>query len=125
MRRFVEKEAVLVEWEYDEEEAMKYRTWYHGTSDIFRMTRILPAVETGILREDWRKKLTDKVFFTDSEGSARRFARKAAAKYGGNPVVYVVKPEGEIIHVNTNEYVAESASIEGVLRNGRKEILAK
>lgn len=41
-------------------------SFYHGTTDLFEMSMLLPAIETGNLREDWRKKLTDKVFFTDS-----------------------------------------------------------
>lgn len=41
-------------------------TFYHGTSDALDISCILPAAETGFLREDWRKKLTDKVFLTDS-----------------------------------------------------------
>ncbi len=85
--------------------------YYHGTSDVFDMKEILPAIETGNLREDWRKKLTNKVFFTDSLLSAEKFAKKAAMKYGGNPVVYEVKPVGDVWHVNTNEYVADKARI--------------
>lgn len=30
-------------------------TFYHGTSDALDISCILPAAETGFLREDWRK----------------------------------------------------------------------
>jgi len=36
--------------------------FYHGTSDIFDIQELRPAIETGNLREEWRKKLTNKVF---------------------------------------------------------------
>lgn len=86
-------------------------TFYHGTSNIFSISEILPAIETGNLRESWRKKLTNKAFFTDSLYSAIRYARKACEKYGGQPIVYKVKPRGVIWHIRTNEYVADSAEI--------------
>ena len=57
--------------------------------------------------------LTNKVFFTNSLLSAEKFAKKAALKYGGNPVVYEVNPVGDVWHVNTNEYVADRAKIVG------------
>lgn len=88
-------------------------TYYHGTTDVFEINELLPAIETGNLREEWRKKLTNKVFFTNSLLSAEKFAKKAALKYGGNPVVYEVSPVGDIWHVNTNEYVADRAKIVG------------
>jgi len=87
--------------------------FYHGTSDVFDIKELLPAIETGNLREEWRKKLTNKVFFTNSLLSAEVFAKKAVQKYGGNPVVYKVRPIGDVWHVNTNEYVADRAKILG------------
>ena len=86
-------------------------SFYHGTSDIFNITELKPAIETGNLREEWRKKLIDKVFFTNSLLSAEMFAKKASKKYGGNPIIYEVKPIGDIWHINTNEYVADRADI--------------
>lgn len=71
---------------------------------------ILPAIETGILRESWRKKLIDKVFFTNSPLSAIKFAKKA----GGEPVVYMVKPCSSYYNNNTNEYIADKIIITGV-----------
>ena len=87
---------------------MKY---YHGTSDIFDIETIEPPILTGVLREDWRNKLINKVFFTTSKMSAYKFAKKAVEKYGGNPIVYEVTPVGDIWHLNTNEYVADRAII--------------
>ena len=99
--------------DYEEEYEEDYSTYtfYHGTSDALKITNLLPPCEPGILREDWRKDLVNKVFFTDSLYSARKFAKKACAKFGGNPIVYVIQPTGDIWHVNTNEYVADSATI--------------
>ena len=57
------------------------KTFYHGTSDILPIKNILlPANQTGNLREDWRKKLTNKVFFTDSLMSAQKYAKKSTKK---------------------------------------------
>lgn len=86
--------------------------YYHGTSTSLNIKdKILPPIETGNLREEWRGKHTNKVFFTPSLMSARKFAKKATIKYGGESIVYEVEPIGDIWHVNTNEYVADSAEI--------------
>ena len=85
--------------------------FYHGTTDAFKINTIKPAQETNNLREEWRKKLTNKVFFTPSLMSAQKYAKKATQKYGGNPIVYIVKPIGDVWHINTNEYVADRAKI--------------
>ena len=95
----------------DYEEDYSNYTFYHGTSDALKISNLLPPCETCILREDWRKDLVNKVFFTDSLYSARKFAKKACTKFGGNPIEYVVQPTGDIWHVNTNEYVADSTAI--------------
>ena len=84
---------------------------YHGTTDIFKIKKLLPPIITGQLREDWRKKYKDKVFITPSIMSAEKFAYKAVQKYGGNGIVYEVKPHGQVIHINTNEYICDKATI--------------
>lgn len=92
--------------------------FYHGTTTLFNLGKgdiLRPAIETGILREEWRKKLTDKVFFTPSLLSATKFAKKAAAKYGGDPVVFEVKPLSQYYNINTNEYIADKALIAGMV----------
>ena len=61
--------------------------------------------------KEGRKKNVDKVYFTDSLLSAQKYAVKAAEKYGGTPVVYEVKPVGEYINCNTNEYIADKARV--------------
>lgn len=96
--------------EYEKEDFSQL-TFYHGTSDIFEVKEILPSSETFNLREDWRKKYQDKVFLITSLLSAKQYAKKAASKFGGNPIVYEVKPNGDIWHTHTNEYVADSAEI--------------
>ena len=66
-------------------------TFYHGTS-IQGLRKILPPTETSILREDFRKKFLDCVFVTPLKKSAEMYAKKCAAKLGGTPVVYEVRP---------------------------------
>ena len=88
--------------------------FYHGTTTAFNLMKgdiLLPAIITGNLREDWRKKYIDKVFFTNSLLSAEKFAKKAANKYGGEPTVFIVKPKPPYYHINTNEFIADRAII--------------
>ena len=90
------------------------KTFYHGTSDIFDIKKlILPPMQTNILREDWRKKYLDKVFFTTSLLSAKRYAKKACKRYGGSPVIYIVKPIGQYFNRIDSEYIADKAVVIG------------
>lgn len=92
------------------------RTFYHGTSDVFDIREvILPPLQTDNLREDWRKKNLDKVYFTSSQLSAYMYAKKACKKYGGNPIVYIVKPIGQWFHRADTEYIADKALVLGAL----------
>jgi hypothetical protein len=84
-------------------------TYYHGTS-IAGLTEILPPVETKVLREDFRTKLLDHVFVTPLKKSAESYARKCAAKFGGIPVVYEVKPVNPI-SINTAQYICDKAIV--------------
>lgn len=87
--------------------------FYHGTTDILSIGRyLLPASETGRLREYWRKNNQDWVFATTSLKSALGFAYKACAVYGGNPVVYRVKPIGLYSRTGGVEYIMRKALIE-------------
>ena len=84
-------------------------TFYHGTS-IPNLKVILPPIETSVLREDFRKKLLDCVFVTPSRLSAANYAKKCAAKLGGEPIVYEVRP----IHpheINISQYVCDKAIV--------------
>ena len=84
-------------------------TYYHGTS-IQGLKVILPPIETKVLREDFRKKLLNCVFVTPSKLSAMKYARKCAAKLGGDPVLYEVRP----IHpteINVSQYVCDKAFV--------------
>ena len=83
--------------------------YYHGTS-IAGLTEILPPTETNILREDFRKKFRDCVFVTPIRKSAEMYARKCAAKFGGNPIVYEVKPVNPI-EVNVSQYICDKAIV--------------
>ena len=88
--------------------------YYHGTSDAILINSfILPPSETDCKRETHRNKLTDVVFFTTSLPSAIKYAKKASVKFGGNPLVYVVEPVGEVYYIANNEYVSEKAIIIG------------
>lgn len=77
---------------------------------------ILPPIQTDILREDWRKKYLDKVFFTTSLLSAENYAKKACKKYGGAPVIYMVKPIGQYFNRIKCEYIADKAVIIGQMK---------
>lgn len=91
---------------------MRSKTFYHGTSNIFSIKKyLLPPLHTGNLREDWRKKNKNVVFFTTSLLSASKFARKACEKYGGEPVIYEVKPIGQYFSTINGEYISERALI--------------
>ena len=86
--------------------------FYHGTTDAFKIKKVLlPPIHTNNLREDWRKKYHDVVFFTSSLLSASKFAKKACKKYGGNPVIYEVKPIGQYFNTIYGEYISEKALI--------------
>ena len=88
------------------------RIYYHGTTDKFQMHKmILPSSITGIRREEFRKKYADKVFFTSSYPSAYMYAKKAVENYGGNPVVYIVRPMGLCLNTVNNEFIADKALI--------------
>lgn len=86
--------------------------FYHGTTDTLPVRRfLLPPIVTNRKREDWRKKYEDKVFFTTSLCSARKFAKKACLKYGGSPIVYIVRPIGQYFNTINGEYVSDKAMI--------------
>ena len=54
------------------------KTFYHGTSTALNLGHVLlPANETNVLREDFRKKLRNVVFITTSKVSAERYVKKA------------------------------------------------
>lgn len=90
--------------------------FYHRTSTALPIkSRILPPIYTQKLREDWRKKDIDKVFFTTSLLSAFGFAKKACEKYGGEPIVYKVRPVGQWYNTMDLEYIADEAIITGII----------
>lgn len=99
-------------------EEYKRPRFYHGTTDAFDIDKVLlPASRTGNLREDWRKKNTDKVFLTTSLLSAKQYAKKACIMYGGRPIVYECKPLGPCFNRINSEYITDKALILGVIRN--------
>ena len=84
-------------------------TFYHGTS-IPNLKVILPPIKTRVLREDFRTKFMDCVFVTPSRVSAANYAKKCALKFGGEPVVYEVRP----IHpheINVSQYICDKAIV--------------
>ena len=80
-------------------------TFYHGTS-VSGLKEILPPTETNILREDFRHKYLDCVFVTPLKKSAETYARKCAQKFGGQPVVYEVRPVNEY-EINVSQYICD------------------
>lgn len=84
-------------------------TYYHGTS-IAGLKVILPPIETRVLREDFRKKFMDCVFITPLRKSAEAYARKCAAKFGGQPVVYEVSPINPY-EINVSQYICDKAYV--------------
>lgn len=87
--------------------------FYHGTSDVFNLSigsKILPSIETGILREEFRKVRLNIVFITTSKYSAFKYAKRASEKFGGNPIVYEVKGYN-ISKIQNTEYACDFAKI--------------
>ena len=84
-------------------------TFYHGTS-IPNLKVILPPIETRVLREDFRKKFMDCVFVTPSRLSAANYAKKCAAKLGGQPVIYEVRPINPH-EINNSQYICDKAYV--------------
>ena len=84
-------------------------TYYHGTS-IQGLTEILPPSETNILREDFRQGYRDCVFITPLRKSAEGYAKKCAAKFGGQPVVYEVEPVNPT-EINVSQYICDKAIV--------------
>lgn len=87
--------------------------YYHGTTDVFVIDDgiLKPPIDTGMIREDWRMKLLDKVFLTTSLVSAKRYSRKATKRFGGSPIIYLVEPIGYCYNNCMNEYIADKAKI--------------
>ena len=83
--------------------------YYHGTS-IAGLDVILPPSETNILREDFRRKFLDYVFITPLKKSAETYARKCAAKLGGQPIVYEVTPVN-VSKINVAQYICDKAFV--------------
>ena len=91
--------------------------FYHGTTDSLGIRRfLLPPTVTNLKREYWRKKYEDKVFFTTSLCSAQKFAKKACEKYGGNPIVYIVRPIGQYFNTINGEYISDKAAVMDIVR---------
>ena len=86
--------------------------FYHGTTNVLNVGKVLlPPLYTGNLREDWRKNNQDVVYMTTSLSSAIQYAKKACAKYGGEPVIYKVNPIGGFYCRMNQEYITEKAKI--------------
>lgn len=84
-------------------------TYYHGTS-VSGLKVILPPIETNNLREDFRHSFLDCVFITPLRKSAEAYARKCAQKFGGDPVVYEVKPVN-LSEINVSQYICDKAYV--------------
>ena len=85
--------------------------FWHGTSSKLKIGEyLLPPAMTGVQREK-RIKNTDVVFCTISKRSAVKYAKKAAKKYGGNPMVFEVEPVGCCMETVPGEYISKKARV--------------
>ena len=93
--------------------------YYHGTSSALNIKNLLlPPSESGVIREDFRKRNLNEVFLTTSKLSALRYAVKAAARFGGVPVVYEVEPDFTTCEPRIdNEYICSYAKIKCEVSN--------
>lgn len=92
--------------------------YYHGTSTALGITdTLLPPEKSERLAEVGRKKNLNKVFFTKDRKSAEIYAKKAVRQFGGEPVIFMVRPIGHVDVVQatpgTTVFMADSASIVG------------
>ena len=100
--------------------------FYHGTTTAFgKLGIILPPDETGVEREIRSKKITNMVYITPSSLSAARYAKKAADKFGGEPIIYKVKPMGRYYSLINNEWVTDRARVIGIEEFKRTEVKVK
>lgn len=99
--------------------------YYHGSSSIIKVgDKILPAIETGNIREDWRKKQRDVVFYTNSLIQAQRYAWKDSLRTGDDPIVYIVEPDYETHHkIHNGEFIADSCVVVGIKDIQKKDSL--
>lgn len=70
---------------------------YHGTSTAIGLSVgdiIRPPNQTDKLSEFGRKKNLDKVFLTPNFKYAKIYAGRSVRQFGGDPVVYEIKPVG-------------------------------
>ena len=89
--------------------------FYHGTSTALGLRKwLLPNAQTGVVREG-RAKRNDEVYVTNCILSAKKYAVKAAKKFGGAPIVYIVRPKPFAIHRIDTEFTCDMAKIIGVL----------
>lgn len=85
----------------NENRIVENNAFYHGTTvDLEPGEYILPPNDTSNISEKGRKKNLDRVFFTSDLGSAKIYAGRAKHSLGGNPKVYLIKPEGNIDTIN-------------------------
>jgi hypothetical protein len=84
--------------------------FYHGTSTTLDFYDLQPSVVSGVLREE-RSRNLDVVFLTRSKVSAEFYAKKACAKFGGEPVVYLAIPQGDYIEFGNNEVMCDWATL--------------
>lgn len=86
---------------------------YHGTSDYICSNQeyLMSQISTNVIREK-REQLTQYVFLTDSKASAEYYAKKAADKFGGNPIIFKVKQAWNLLPRHNHEYLCSRALID-------------
>ena len=71
---------------------------YHGTSDALNVSigdALLPPKETEVQTEP-RMQRRGRVFLTSNKNAAHTYARRAVRKWGGNPIIIIADPIGEV-----------------------------
>lgn len=84
--------------------------YYHGTSTSNNIrNKILPPVESGNIREDFRTYNRDLVYLTDSFSQALKYAVKACDTFGGDPIVFECIPKYWVAERRPHEFVTPLA----------------
>lgn len=96
--------------DYEYYKWLQKQTYYHGTSTNIKIPDgiLKPSSETRVVREQ----LLRQVYITTSIGSAKRYAYKAVEKFGGDPIIYEVKPDFDtLVNRIDCEFICDFAEI--------------
>lgn len=95
---------------YSELDWLKSQKYYHGTSSNVEIKDgiLLPSMFSKNIREQ----SLNQVYVTSSYSSAKKYAYKAAKKFGGDPIVYEVEPDFDsLVNRVDFEFICDFATI--------------